>query len=117
MGNLREIHTVYEKDIADAQQMFADAKFDPDVYSFIPNSPEHLLQVFSPQNVLQPADVSMFLCATISRLLSHQSDSAPLPPLSHAIYYAKKKRKKEITEEIDKLRKNRGSNEQTQDDE
>ena len=115
--NLKEINEMYHKEILNATQVFETAIFDPEVYSFIPNSPEHLLQIFNPESVLQPTDVSMFLCATMNRLIRHCSDSTPLPPLSHAIYYAKKKRRKEIGEEIEKLKKSRVQTEENKEDE
>eukprot|EP01084_Bolivina_argentea_P208423 355356_1 len=109
---LKTIDEYYHKEIIEAKAVLDAAIFDGDVYSFIPNSPEHILQSFSPQRVLHPVDVSMFLCATMNRLLRHCSDSTPLPPINHAIYYAKKKRRKEINEEIEKLKKSRASNEE-----
>merc|ERR1712129_511106 len=91
------------------------AIFDSEVYAVIPNSNEHILQSFDPSNSIQPMDVCMFMCASMNRLLQHSADSTPLPPLNHAIYYAKKKRRKEINEEVEKLKKSRSSNDASSD--
>merc|ERR1712228_739387 len=115
--NLKDINEYYKDKIVAAKSVFDGAIFDADVYSLVANSDEHILQTFGPSNILQPSDICMFLSSSMNRLLRHSSDSTPLPPLSHAIYYAKKKRKKEINEEVDKLRKNRGNNDaQSSDD-
>merc|ERR1712228_21253 len=101
----------YKDKIVAAKSVFDGAIFDADVYSLVANSDEHILQTFGPSNILQPSDICMFLSSSMNRLLRHSSDSTPLPPLNHAIYYAKKKRRKEINEEIERLKKSRSPNE------
>ena len=60
------------------------------VYSFMPNSPEHLLQVFGPRQVVQPGDVAMFMCHAQPPVAAQHRDcglrdvEAVFPVVGHA---------------------------------
>merc|ERR1712154_87367 len=105
--NLKDIASFYKKEIMEAKSVFDAAIFDPDVYSFIPNSPEHILQLFSPSNVLRPDDVSMFDDQSFNEALL-RFVAAPSTESCHILCKKEKekgdKRRNRKTEEIQRVK-------------
>jgi len=88
--------------------------FDPDVYAYLPGSPEKILHSFSYRKVVQPRDVALSLLGNIQRLLKHVNISSPMPPLAEVVHQSKKKFVDQIKQEEEAKHKKRKQKERPQ---